>query len=268
MTRAHTTLAIVAFTALFGCTVKAPASTPTTVQSRLQILGTESTFALSSELARRFADQYPKPSIEVRQGSFTTLMEQLDAGGIAYFTSSHIPVRADLWAAPLAIDGLAIIVNRQNPLTNLQIGDLRDIFAGKQSEWSALGGTATKIIPLTHQAGSDSYLEFQRMVMGKIGITGNARLVPNFRAMLRQVIENTGAVGYLPLSKLDDSVKILAINGVVPNANSMRNKRYPLRSTIFVIGRQAPPAQYHNFFGWIQSEAIQATLPDSYTPLP
>ena len=268
MQHARTTLAVVAFAAVVGCTVKAPASTPTTVQSRYQLYSTESTYAFTRDLLGRYADHYANPVIELGRRQFTLLLTQLDALSIDYFTSSHVPAREDFWAAPLAMDGLAIIVNRGNQLENLALDDLADIFTGRIIDWRAVGGNPGKIVPLTVQSGSDSYHELQRMVLGKTGITGNAQLVPGFEAMLQQVAQRVDAIGYLPYSAVDSRVKVIRVDGVRPDARAIRDRIYPLRSTIYVIGRQEPSPAFYNFFSWIQSEAGQALVAESLIALP
>ena len=82
--------------------------------------------------------------------------------------------------APLALDGLAIVVNRANNTESLSIAQLRAIFSGRHRDWQAFGAGTTEIVLLSHQTGSDVHLEFQRMVMGMNNITGNALLVPSF----------------------------------------------------------------------------------------
>ena len=268
MQRARTTLAIFAFAAMFGCTVQSPSTTPTTVQLKLQLPATDSTFLLTRDLAQRFADQFGEPVFEVNERSYQKLMEQLAQGSISYFTSSHVPARDDIWAAPLAVDGLAIIVHPRNPLTTLGLEDLRDIFAGRMVDWGDFAGPTGQIVPLTLAAGTDTYLELQRMLTGAPGITGNARLLPGFQAMRNYVAHESGAIGYTPLSTVDDAVKVLAIEGIMPDPVTMRAQRYPLRSTIYVIGLQEPPPAYRNLIGWIQSEAGQAVVADSHTELP
>ena len=268
MRNARTTLAILAFSAMFGCTVQSPATTPTTIQIKLQLPATESTVLLTRELAQRFTDQYNDRGFDIHSRSFATLMEQLAAGNISYFISSHVPELRDIWAAPLAVDGMAVIVHPDSQLTNLSIEALRDIFAGRINDWSEFGEDELEIEPLTTSAGSDTFLEFQRMVTGVTAITGNSRLMPSFSAMLSEVARSAGAIGFLPLSRVDDIVKVLAISGIQPNAATMRDKVYPLRSTIYIIGLQEPPAAYHNLIGWIQSEAGQAIVSESFTALP
>lgn len=249
MQNTRTKLAIFAFAAMFGCTVQSPLTTSTLVKIKPQLPATEASYSLTRYLTQRFSDQYEEPGFEVEARSYLTLMQQLDQGTISYFISSHIPAGEGFWAAPLAVDGLAFFVNQRNPLTDMRIDDLRDILAGRITNWGDLGRFEMPITPMTISANSDVYLEVERMLTGETGITGNARLVPGFRAMLTAVAKEPGAIGFAPLALTDNSVKILAINGILPAPNSVRQQIYPLRSTIYVIGREELPPSYRNLVG-------------------
>ena len=166
------------------------------------------------------------------------------------------------------MDGLAFFVNQRNPLTALGVDELRQILAGKIVNWSVLGGLELSIASVTVSAGSDIYLEVERMLTGESGISGNARLVPSFEAMLKAVAQEPGAIGYAPLALLDDSVKTLAIDGVLPSPDSVKEQIYPLRSTTYVVGEEEPPPSYRNLIGWIQSEVGQSVVAESRAPLP
>ena len=147
MRHARKTLAIVAFAAMVGCTVKSPALTPTTIQATLQLHTTAATYSLVRSLAQRYAVNYSAGVTEVQRRSFVTLMAQLEAGTIDYLISSHVPVRDDIWAAPLAVEGLVIVVNLANRNSDLTIGELRDVFSGRIRDWSAFGDGALEITP-------------------------------------------------------------------------------------------------------------------------
>lgn len=268
MNPARKTLAIVTFAALFGCSVRAPFSTPTQVQTKPHLFSTETTFPLTVELTRRYKLDFPDSSFEVKQAAFGTLLQQLENHELDYFTSSHVPPPADIWAAPLAVDGIAIIVNQANGVTDIALRDLLDVFSGRLKNWRKLGGDDLLIAPLTPAAETDLVQEFRRIVMGNLQITGAARLAPNYEAMLQEVSENIDAIGYIPFSRLDRSVRALRVDGIAPDQESLRKRIYPLRSTIYVIGREAPPAEYHNLIGWIQSEAGQRIVDESFSPLP
>ena len=207
-------------------------------------------------------------AFELETLPYTRLVAGLETGSVDYFISTHVPRRDDIWAAPLGVDGLAVVVNVVNDVSNLSAHDLRDVYSGRIRDWGAFGGESLAISPLAYQSGSDLAQEFRRLVMGITPVTGNALLAPNAQAMLRQVADAAGAVGYLPLSMIDARVKPLTIGGAIPSRENVGDRSYPLWSTIYVIGWQAPPASTFNFLGWIQSEAGQAVVSENYTPLP
>ncbi len=268
MGRARKTLAIVAFAAMVGCTVRSPASTPAILLTTSRLHATAATFAFTHALNQRFAFEYAVAAFDVESLPYNRLLAGLDAGNVDYFISSHVPLRDDIWAAPLGVDGLAVVVNLANDVSTLSAHDLRDVFSGRIRDWGAFGADSLAISPLAYQPGSDLAQEFRRLVMGIVPVTGNALLMPSIDAMLRQVTEDAGAIGYLPLSMIDARVKPLAIDGALPSRQNVGDRSYPLWSTIYVIGWQAPPAATFNFLGWIQSEAGQAVVSESYTPLP
>ena len=268
MMKPRNALAVLAITALFGCTLESPASTPTIEQVHLRLHTTPAAQALTRDLAQHFSDLRPEFTIEVRDQSYLTLMEQVAKGSIDYFMSRFVPPRDDIWAAPMAQDGLVLLVHPQNRLANLKLDDLRAVFGGQLSNWQFFDGDHVQILPLTYSAGDDLYHEFHRLVMGQQRITGKARLVPNIDAMIRQVADSEGAIGYIPLSHVTQEVKVLAVDDVLPDAAAVRSSIYPLRSTLFIIGREEPPAAWRSFFGWIQSAAGQKIVARTFTPLP
>ena len=268
MRTARKSLAILAFAAIVGCTVQPPAGAPSSIQDKLPLPATEAAYRLTRSLTRRFARLYDEPGFQVDRRSYQTLMRQLERDEIDYFVSSHAAARDDLWAAPLAVQGIAFIVNPAQPWSDLPIDQLRDIFVGRLAGWSALAEPALELKPFTVSASRDLYLEVQRLLTGASGLSSEARLVPDFQAMLNSVAEAPGAIGYLPLGFLDERVKALSIDGAPPTAEALRRQLYPLRSTIYVIGKREPPPAYQNLIGWIQSEAGQAIVSETHAPLP
>ena len=268
MTSARKTLAIVAFAAMVGCTVKAPAATPMEAVVSLQLQTTEATHAYMQGLSRRYALEREPGLIDLRQRHFGTLLADLEAGRRDYIISSNLPAHKDLWAAPLALEALAIIVHPASKISDLTIAEVRDAFSGRLDNWRALGGPPGDITPMSYQAGSDVALEFERMVMGVASVSGYALLMPNFESIRRQVSEREGAIGYLPLSQVDERVRTLAIEGVKPTQASLADRRYPLLSTIYVIGTEPPSGAYARFFSWAQSVSSESLMEDAFTTLP
>lgn len=268
MIRVRNTLAALAFTTLLGCSIDSPASTPTTQQVNVTLYATYATQPLTRTLTDHYLDTHPEFSIKVVDNSYDDLITQITDGTAQYFMSSYVPSDDDIWAAPIARDGLVLVTHPDNPVSSVQIEDIRDIFTGRTTEWGAFDGIDTSITPLTFQPNDDVYQEFHRLVMGQQSITSNAQVIPNINAMIRQVSTTPEAIGYIPLSHVTESVKVLSIGDIVPTQATVTDNIYPLRITLFIIGREEPPAEYRAFFSWIQSLDGQAIVSQNYVSLP
>jgi len=268
MIRVRNTLAVLAFTALFGCAVESPASTPTIAQIDLQLHTTHATQPITRNLTDSFVVERPEFSIDVNSQSYDTLLNQLDKEQIDYFVSSSVPTRDDVWAAPLARDGLILIVHPSNPIENLGVGDIRNIFSGQITEWNHVDTENQPVIPLTYQDTDDTFHEFHRLVMGRQRITSNAQVVPNIQAMIEQVKILPNAIGYIPFSRLETGITDIQVNGIRASRESLIDNIYPLRTTLYVIGLSEPPPVYRAFFSWIQSQSGQQIVAEQYIPLP
>jgi len=268
MIRVRNTLAVLAFTALFGCAVESPASTPTIEQVDLALHTTHATQPLTRELTETFTDERPEFQFEVTTQSYDTLMTQLETQQLDYFVSNYVPVRDDIWAAPLAQDGLIIITHPDNPITDIDTDNIRKLFGGQITSWQSINGVDQSITLLTYQDTDDIYHEFHRLVMGRQRITSNAQVVPNINAMIEQVASTPTTIGYIPFSHTNETVMTLSINGIQPTTDNLSNNIYPLRTTIFVVGREEPPPKYRAFFSWVQSDEGQRVVAGKYNPLP
>ena len=268
MIRVRNTLAVLAFTALFGCAVESPASTPTIDQIDLQLHTTHATQPLTRNLTDSFVVERPEFNIDVKTQSYGTLLNQLDEEQIDYFVSGSVPSRDDIWAAPLARDGLVLIVHPTNPIQNLAVEEIRDIFSGQTTHWNHSDMENQPIVPLTYQDTDDIFHEFHRLVMGRQRITSNAQVVPNIQAMIEQVTRLPNAIGYIPFSQLDTSLNAIQVNGIQASRASLTDNIYPLRTTVFVIGRSEPPSVYRAFFSWVQNQIGQQIAAKQFIPLP
>lgn len=268
MIRVRNTLAILAFTALFGCAVDSPASTPTTEEVNITLHTTHVVQPLMRELTAHYLDIHTEFNIQLDNNSYGRLLEQLKNESIGYFVSSHVPVDSDIWAAPIARDGLVIIVHSDNPLKNLTLDEIREIFNGQQTRWQNQSSTSNIIIPLTYREDDDIYREFHHLIMGQQQITSNAQVVPNISAMIQQVTNTPQAIGYIPLSYINGNVSVLSVDDIMPSQATVEDNIYPLRTTLFVVGREEPPPLYRMFLSWVQSRDGQAIVSENYVMLP
>jgi phosphate transport system substrate-binding protein len=195
---------------------------------------------------------------------------------LLYALTTYLPESDALWAAPLGEDGIAIIVHPQLMLEGLSVDDLRRIFVGVESNWSAFGGPDLPIAVVSRELESDTRQAFQDLVLGKRQITFNALLAPTGEAMLNIVAQTPGAIGYLSMARISGAVRVMPVAGsvgdqpVIPSPQTVADGSYPLRTPLLVVGSQPPtPGDgYYEFIVWAQQKQGQRIIAESFAPLP
>ncbi len=266
MKSAKRTLTIVAITALVGCSSpKVPAATSTLDMVTLHVHATTATYPLLLDLSNQ--NTFPAFTFDTETGNYHTMIDRLISGDAPYFFSNHLPADSTLWAAPVAQDGIAIIVHPDNTIDGLTIDQLRHIYQGRVSNWHDCGGAEGNIIILSRENGSGTRAEFERLVMGERRTTPGAQLAPSSAAMVVSVASLPGSIGYVSVSYVDSSVHPLMVDGIAPTLDNVAGNLYPLRSTVFVVGKDEPRDEYRLFIGWVQGIDGQAIVARRYAPL-
>lgn len=271
MKEAKRALATLALAFTVGCSSHLnPATPPPNEVVALRIYSTEDSFPLLQSLSQSFSSQFPNYALEIAFNNQSILLEQLDTGEMAYFLSHHYPneSQAEYWAAPIAQDAIAIVINPNNPMSNLSIEDLRRVYRGYISNWQELGGEDLPITLYSRDENAGIRQEFERLVMGQERTSPNALVLPSSAAVLERVAADRSAIAYLPLSQANETMKLLAIEGVIPSLAAIGENRYALRTMIYVLGKHEATGDYLNFIAWSQSSAVQTLISTRYTPLP
>ena len=135
----------------------------------------------------------------------------------------------------IARDALAVIVHPSNPVAQLSLSQVQDIFSGAIRSWSALGGPDQPIDLVVREAGSGTFSAFDELVM-KGKPTSTAALRQGSNGAIRQVVaENPNAIGYISLGIVDTSVKPLPIDNVAPSVAHVEAGTYTfVRPFLFV----------------------------------
>ncbi len=269
MSRTRRTLTILALTTTFmGCSTQTtPATTPTLLAEPLRIDTTTATMPLIIDLTTAYNAVQPRAVFDTQDANYQTILRNMLIGETPYFMSNHIAADSQLWAAPIAQDGIAIIVHPDVGLDNLSMEELRDIYQGRVGSWRRVGAETGNITIYSRENGSGTRAEFERMVMGRRRITTLARVAISSENMIVRVASTPGSLGYVSTSHVDDQVKVVSVDGILPTTQSIASNRYPLRSMIFIVGQEEPEAFYRDFIGWIQSPSGQEIVAERFTPL-
>lgn len=140
----------------------------------------------------------------------------------------------------VALDGLPILVHPQNPVQNLTMEQVRDIYLGKITNWKELGGPNISIVVISRDTNSGTYETFEKMVMNKQKITEKAEYAGSNGAIRQRVQSTPAAVGYAGLGFVDKTVKALKINNIYPSAATVRTGEYPIARPLFMYTNGYP----------------------------
>jgi phosphate transport system substrate-binding protein len=236
----------------------------------LRLYATTPMMPLLHDLTTQYTRANPNFVFEVMTGNYQSMFDRLLSGNGGYLLTNHLPDGTqsdDVMAWPIGQDGIAVIAQRENPVDALSAEQVRSIYLGHFSNWQQVGGQDMAITVISREDGSGTRAEFEGLVMGARQTTQSAQIAPSSAAMVESVAKASGSIGYVSLSYLDDTVKALAIDDIMPSPDTVYDNIYPLRSTIYAVGVEEPEGDYRTFISWIQSQEGQAVVAQHYAPL-
>lgn len=269
-------------------------SAPAHKQS-IQNIGSDTMVNLAQAWAEEYAKVDPAMSVEVSGGGSGVGIAALinKTADIANASRKLEPeeeqkAKASTGQTPsefvVGFDGLAVYVNKSNPLDSISLEELSDIYreGGKLTKWSDLGvkgiagARSDDIIRVSRQNNSGSYQYFRETVVGKKADFKAGSLDMNgSKDVVEQVAKTPGAIGYSGLGYATPDVKILKVSktkgqpGVLPSIATVHDKSYPISRPLFMYTPGAPPPAVKKYLDWIMSDAGQKIVEKTgYVPLP
>jgi phosphate transport system substrate-binding protein len=173
---------------------------------------------------------------------------------------------------PIAKDGVAIIVNPGNSVTDLTIAQIKGIYTRDYTNWKQVGGPDMPIVVVGRDSASGTREYFTSSVMSG-GNYSPVMLEKNSNGAVQQTISQTpGAIGYVGLGFLDPSVKALKINinGTLfePTVDNVLIGKYPLSRSLYLITNGAPAGLARDYIAYILSPEAQSLLKEEgFVPL-
>jgi ABC-type phosphate transport system substrate-binding protein len=256
---------------LLGCSNTPSAYLRATNAPRTLNLYSANTTPLVARISQHYSALNPQLLFEINEGNHQQLTQNLLKGEIPYFITVHLETTQGWWAAPLAQDALVLISHPLNPVDNLSLEQARALFQGQIQRWDELGGEPLPVLLYSREAGAGVRTEFEARLLGNRRISPNARQRSSDEALLETVSRQRGALAYVPyslLGLLNERVKPIALDGVLPTQDSIAQGLYPLRLTVYIVGWQEPQGDLRQFVGWIQSKEGQSIVAECCIPLP
>jgi phosphate transport system substrate-binding protein len=260
----------------------------------IQNIGSDTMVNLAQAWAEEYAKVEPNISVEVSGGGSGVGVAALinQTADLANSSRKLEPAeeekaKASGHGAPseflVGYDGLAIYVHKDNPLEQISVEELGDIYreGGKLTKWSELGVKAIpgakgdEIVRVSRQNNSGTYHYFREHIVGKKSDFKQGSLdMSGSKDVVEQVGKTPGAIGYSGIGYATPAVKILKVSqkkgepGIVPSNDTVLDKTYPIARPMFMYTPGAPKPHVKKYLDWILSAAGQKVVVQSgYVPL-
>ena len=236
-------------------------------ENSVVIAGSTSVQPYVEVLEEQYARLYPGNKIDIQGGGSSAGVTAVESGAADIGMSSRALKDAELglWSVEIAKDGLAIIINPANPIDNLTLEQVRDIYAAKITDWGELGSASARIHLIAREEGSGTRDAFVSLVMEDVWITPRA-IVQNSNGAVRQLVSaDPYSIGFISMGlvdgpQFDDPVKALRLDGVEPTRENISNGGYRLfRPFLFVLS-DPPTGSVQQFVTFALSEEGQRIL--------
>lgn len=258
-----TYLAIVAGLALLSASARA---------DRLVIKGSDTLGAkLVPQLAEQFKASNPGTTFDIAAEGSTTGIAAIIDGTAQIGMASRRAKPPEIAAASgkgvnmkptiVAYDGIAVVVNANNPVKGLTKKQVEQIFTGEVADWSAVGGAGGKISIYTRNTSSGTYSDFKELAMKKRDYAGGSQKMAGNEQIAAEVGKNPNGIGYVGMAyDKAPGVKALPIDGVVPSIATVQGKSYPFARPTFYYTNGDPNGLAKQFLDFTISAAGQKTV--------
>jgi hypothetical protein len=184
----------------------------------------------------------PKAALEAVEGEEVELL------------ISAVAPPEDWFAAILGSDAIAILVDEDLEINELDFQALRAIFTGEIETWSELTESDLAIQPIIPLQGDEIREVFQSKVLRGVRYSSNSLLAPNPQITLELFLDTPGGIALIPWTSMPADLTARMIEGVQPSGAAIRSGRYPLTLEVLAIAPEEPSGAMRDFLGWLQAE--------------
>ena len=225
---------------------EAPSSEPIELSGTIVVNGSTSMGDVINALTEGFNELHPDVQISYtgsRAGIEAALAGSCDLG-LSSRELSDDELSQGAVANVIAKDGVAVVVNPENPVTELTSEQIAKIFTGEITNWSELGGEDAEIAVFGRDSASGTRSAFEEI----LGIEDQCAYLNEYSStgdVIGNVASNPNAIGYASLSAVDESVAAVSVDGVIPTEETVADGSFPIQRPFVVVtveGTELSPA--------------------------
>jgi phosphate transport system substrate-binding protein len=269
-------VAVCLFIVLLGTVVRAGE------KKLITIKGSDTMVHLVSSWAEEFMKMNPNVDVAVTGGGSGTGIAALINGTTEICAASREMKEKEKEQAGskghtpkeviVARDGIAIVVNPKNPVSELDMQQLSQIFTGALTSWNQVGGGKEEILVFSRESSSGTYTFFQEHVLRNKDYTPKAKLMSATSAIIESVSTDKGAIGYVGLGyalAARDKVKIISVKAdanspaIVPSEQAVKSGQYPIARPLYLYVAEKAGGEVQDFVNFCLGDKGQAIVRDA-----
>ena len=267
------------FLLLVSCAPARQAGTSTEPQTYIENKGSDTIVNLALAWAEQYQINHPDIRLSVTGGGSGTGIAALVNGTVDIANASRqikqkeIDLAAEQGIEPvehvIARDAIAVIVNPENPISELTLQQISDVYSGVYTNWREVGGEDRPIVRLSRETNSGTHVYFLETVL-RLGIkdsetlfSTDTLLLPSSEGIIAEVRQNPNAIGYDGLGYVPEDLKVIAIapevgdRYILPSVETVNAGSYPIARDLYMYTNGEPTGAVATYLEWIMSAEAQ-----------
>src|SRR5678816_4764649 len=276
---------IAMFAFLSGCAKneesKPAAKATSQASNKLSIMGSTTLFPIVEKASEAFKKRQPAVNVSLtgggslagingfKDGYADIAMSSRELTGEERVTLKRKNITAK--ETVVAWDGIVPIVHPSNPVKDLTLAQLKDIYTGKITNWKVLGGKPEPIRVIARDFSSGTHEAWAHLVLNNEAVVSTAEEKPTSQAILETIASAPTSIGYDGLGYVqgNSKVKIVSVDGQSASAESILSKKYKIGRPLYLIARETPTTAVVGFLEFMTSADGQAIVKETkFVPVP
>ncbi len=228
------------------------------------VSGSTTILPIAEVAGERFSEENPGTSVLVSGMGSSAGIESVTTGSSDIGTASRDlkdeETDLGLTDTQIAYDAIAVIVHPDNPVDGLTTEQARDIFAGRITNWSQVGGPDLQIGLVNRDEASGTREAFKKMIMQDAEFDRGAVILPGTGQVRAVVSEVEYAVGYISLGFVTDEVKAVAIDGIEPSEAAVVSGEYHIQRVLHFFTKGDVSSATRAYIEFVLSDEVQSSI--------
>jgi phosphate transport system substrate-binding protein len=258
---------------IVGCGKDTPTPEPmaTDIAGEISFAGSTTLQPLAHEIGEAFKDRHPDVALDIAAGGSVVGIEAIHDGTVDVGMASRALTSEEaegIEQHQVAADVIAMVVHGSNPVEDITLEQLRDIYLGEITDWSEVGGNDGPITVVVRGKNSGTRGAFDKIVLDKQEpVAPHLRTAVAASDVAAMVAEDEQAIGYIGFGHFELDIKVIAVDGVMPSEETARDGSYAVvRPLLFLTGPLSQPIAQEFIDFALSAEGQRMVVDEGWVP--